>query len=584
MSVHMGKTPPHQNCKKTSRQKTPTFKPSATTQFPECTNCLASSEDGRYLGLGHSQGFSIWCASSLIAVAEWLHETVEITFIQITRMAETTYVLGTIDDMGVARVFAYHNEDIHLLCVLNIMENVNKRSICLMYEMSEGGDYAAASISCNGAVWLEVYSFPSDVWQKELEMALLQEQDSSGDVDLKWSPASMVFKITPSKMPADGPLEDFFAHCLALDTHISSRHQQEEQASNADTGKIKAASERRCTHHFLLPCGRFIGESRAKPQSVGFPVALCVWWSGSQNLLQYLLQKAPKKKSDVEPVPDELWPNANEILCSAVSRSTRYVALGLDNGVVCVWDRQSGSPLSVVSVSAADSAFLRIQFVDNSPLSADDSHSSFTEKVQILVLCKSGAIHTVTTGRETQSCTMQLTDLLRTKHSGDLPTVVTSVQFLQNLLFVLQRNGKMFLLDVINNTPVCLLVPLSTHPIASPCNPVYALNAKQKTLFIKGLHVSAHDLMRSCSVPSPGESQSQLLVFRFGESDVIKQYIISPRQQTPSYVTREETCDLYLQQRALSLDERRKAQKQTWNQLKETEVAVKRRHSRSTTS
>lgn len=108
----------------------------------------------------------------------------------------------------------------------------------------------------------------------------------------------------------------------------------------------------------------------------GLPVAVCVWWRGSRNLTQYLLQKVPNINPGrifmkmnlqdvhshiimgliafcfglsvfeaVEAVPDLLWPNAKEILCSSVSRCTRYIALGLDDGLVCVWDRQSGEQL-----------------------------------------------------------------------------------------------------------------------------------------------------------------------------------------------------------------------------------------------
>lgn len=47
-------------------------------------------------------------------------------------------------------------------------------------------------------------------------------------------------------------------------------------------------------------------------------------------------------EADVEPMPDVLWPNAKKILCSALSRCTRYIALGLVDALVCVWDRQSG--------------------------------------------------------------------------------------------------------------------------------------------------------------------------------------------------------------------------------------------------
>lgn len=66
----------------------------------------------------------------------------------------------------------------------------------------------------------------------------------------------------------------------------------------------------------------------------------------------------------------------------------------------------SGSPLSVVIISAAAGALSRMQFVDYWPQTfpAADVH--------LLVMCKSGAIHTVTTGRGTQPCTMLLAERL----------------------------------------------------------------------------------------------------------------------------------------------------------------------------
>lgn len=130
-------------------------------------------------------------------------------------------------------------------------------------------------------------------------------------------------------------------------------------------------------------------------------------------------------------------------------------------------DSPSGSPLSVVLVSATDSAFFRMQFIDHWPVSADDSQTFAAAKVHLLVSCKSGAIHTVTTERGTRSCTMQLTDrlpefdifpylmytsnffqsnevqnifthyflyLYRPKDCRALPTVTVPVQFLQNLV------------------------------------------------------------------------------------------------------------------------------------------------------
>ncbi|XP_010789966.1 WD repeat-containing protein 93 isoform X2 [Notothenia coriiceps] len=528
----------------TSIKKTPMLEISRATELPESTLCVACSADGRFLGLGHSRGFSVWCASSLLCAAEWLQDGLEMTYIQITRMAEKAYLLGTVDDMGVARVFAYHCESIHLLSVINTMENINKRSICLTFELSEGGHYGAASISCNSDVWLEVYHFPSDAWLKELEMEPSQNQDpdSSADVEVKWSPLAAVIKIQPPKTPAgtelDGPLQvlqknDFLTHCLALDKDMGSS-QWDEQPFDKEAGKINE-SLRLCTHHFLLPCGQLPGDSHAKDQPA-LPVSVCVWWSSSHNLFHYLLRKSPKNKTDVEPMLDVLWPNAKEILCSAVSRCTRFIALGLDDALVCVWDRQSGSPLSVVPVSAADSAFSRMQFVDVRPESADDSQTAAT--VCLSVLCKSGTVHAVTSGRGAPSCTAQLNE--RPKDSGDIPTVIAPVPFLQSMTF----------------------------QISTPCSPVYALNTKLQTLVIQGEQES------SCSAGR----QSQLFSFTFGEHGIMEQYIIShPDSQRQN--TLEEACNIYLLQRALSVDERSKAIAHTWKQLQDTAELEQQRHS-----
>jgi len=52
-------------------------------------------------------------------------------------------------------------------------------------------------------------------------------------------------------------------------------------------------------------------------------------------------------ESDSEPRPDVLWPNSQEILCSAVSACTRFIALGLDGQLVTIWDRRFGKFPSV---------------------------------------------------------------------------------------------------------------------------------------------------------------------------------------------------------------------------------------------
>ncbi|XP_047220025.1 WD repeat-containing protein 93 isoform X1 [Girardinichthys multiradiatus] len=550
------------------------LEPTDEKQLPKSTNCLTCTEDGRFLGLGHTLGLSVWCASSFTRVAKWLQPQLEITFIQMTRMAEMTYLLGTIDDMGVSRVFGLHSDVIHLLSVINTMqEDINVRSIFVTFDLHESGHYGAASVSCNGAVWLEIYQFPVEAWLREVEMVSAQQKDGnlSGGSDVKWSLVTLLMKISPPTVPT-GKASDFLTHCMALDIIQSSSHQKEQSSFSSDAGKTKMThgKPRSGTQHFLLPCDWSTGDSKARP--AGLPVAVAVWWSGSHNLLQYLLQKASSTKPDVTSLPEMLWPNAKEILCSAVSRCTCYIALGLEDALVCIWDRRSGAPLSSVLLPEETSALSRIQFVDNWSASAQDCQIVAAKPVSVLVLYKNGAIYTVTAGQGMQSCTMLLTE--RPKDSRDLPTFTKTVPFLQDVWLVVQRSGKIILKDVLNSATVCHLTLPTSYQIASPYNPVYALNAKQQVLFIRG------DRKTSCNDLLKKRSQSQLFVFQFDQSDIIKPHIVShldpPRQQTTlCHGSMEEICNLCLEQRMHSVDERNKALVQTWGKLQETAVRMR---------
>ncbi|KAF3832398.1 hypothetical protein F7725_026063 [Dissostichus mawsoni] len=131
----------------------------------------------------------------------------------------------------------------------------------------------------------------------------------------------------------------------------------------------------------------------------------------------------------------------------------------------------------------------------------------------------------------------------RPKDSGDIPTVIASVPFLQSM-------------------------------ISTPCSPVYALNTKQQTLVIQGEQES------SCSAGR----QSQLFSFTLGEPGIMEQYIISYPDSQRQQNTLEEACNIYLRQRALSVDERNKAIAHTWKQLQDTAELEQQRHSRAAAS
>ncbi|XP_054626874.1 WD repeat-containing protein 93 isoform X2 [Dunckerocampus dactyliophorus] len=502
-------------------------------QLPKHTNCLSCSDDGKYLSIGHAGGLSVWCSSTLTCEAKWLQDCLEITCIHMTTTSETSYLLASIDDMGVARIFLYNLESIYLFSVINTLEDINKRNICLNFEISEGGDYGAVTMKCNSDIWLDIYYFPVEDWLRELK-------DPKLSANMKWSLAARVNKIIPSAATM-ADFSNMLTHCLVLDeTNESPSY---------------------CTYHFLLKCDHC---------HAGCPVNVCFWWSGSYNLLYHNLSKTPKSKQDPEPQPSVLWPNAAEILCSAISRCTRFIVLGLSNSLVCVWDRLAGAPLSVCTLST-DSAFLRLQFVEYWPACADITQTLTAGEIHLMVVCKSGAFYVMNTRRGAAALTLRLSQ--RPEDSGDLLTVTASVAFLKGLSLVVHRNGKMFLQDVVNRATVCALIPPTSHLLATPCNPVYTLNVKQHILFMQG---DKEPTLSSSSIKS--NRQSQLLVLRFDEHDVIKPYVVShlqsPWQQKTS-VTGEEACKKYLQERALSMDERHKAITQTWKRLQETGAYVK---------
>ncbi|KAM9826232.1 WD repeat-containing protein 93 isoform 2-T3 [Syngnathus typhle] len=505
-------------------------------QLPENTNCLACSDDSAYLSLGHSGGFSLWSASTLSREAEWLQERVEMTSIHMTCASEKAYLLATIDDMGVARVFLYNLEGIYSFSVINMLDDINKRSVCLHFELSKGSEYGSIIMRCNNEIWLEIYYFPVHDWLRELK-------DPKISANLKWSPAVRVNRVNASTANAT-EVPNFLSYFLVLDeTNEPPRH---------------------CTTHFLLRCGHSDEKTKAKP---GSPLSLCFWWTGSYNLLYLMLSKTAKAKHDPEPPPLVLWPNWAEIICSAVSRCTRFIALGLSNDLLCVWDRLSGSPLSISRVSS-EGALLRLHFVEYWPACSDTTPTLTAGEVHLVTLYESGAVHVVSASQGAATNTGQLSP--RPKDSGDQPTVIASVPFLQGLSLVVCRNGEMFLQDVVNRATVCVLSFPAHHQLASPSNPIYSLNINQRILFIRADQEPTSSVS---SLDDPTQSQSHsLLMLRFDEHDAIKPYVVShpesPWQQESNVLIGEAACNLYLEQRTLSMDERHKAITQTWKRLR----------------
>ncbi|MFT7806728.1 WD repeat-containing protein 93 isoform X1 [Arapaima gigas] len=567
------------------------------TQLPSRTNCLTCTDDGKYIFLGHLNGLSVICTSSHVPVATWEEESVELTSIHSASLGVIAYLIATVDDMGVARLFAFYPDLLCFIKLINDTVDINQRNICTKFEISKGGNFGAVIIECNGASWLEIYRFPGDSWLRELEVlqasSLKQVPNISGLGDkmdhalgVKFSLIVLVLKVKQPKALSGTSLKSPFEVLQKTGNgtvigsgqhHMIGIKQWEEQNAvhkyvGTSTHEAKMPGERpsQCTFHFLLP-GVLSPFPGGKIPQAGIPVAVCVWWSGNHNLFQYVLNRTLKFKfkPDSEAKAEVVWPNAQQILCSAISRCTKYIALGLADGLITIWDRHLGLPWSVLAVSS-DSDFSRMLFTDNMPICAKDStllQDPFHPKIHVLVTCRSGACHIVTAGRGVDSHVTKLRE--RPADSESFPSAVVPV--LQKLVLFMCRGGRIVLQDITDSTVVCTFVLPSSHLLATPWNPVFALDPVNQSLFVRGdKKICGNEAIRRA------EADSWLFVFRLHQYSVLRPY--AETHETPrgwhSSTSLEDMCNLYLQERSTTLEDRNKAMTETWYKLQQHAIRV----------
>ncbi|KAG9330488.1 hypothetical protein JZ751_024213 [Albula glossodonta] len=157
-------------------------------------------------------------------------------------------------------------------------------------------------------------------------------------------------------------------------------------------------------------------------------------------------------------------------------------------------------------------------FLDQ-PVVAGDPFCS--QKVCVLVTCKSGAHHLITASRYRSSEVTKVTE----------------------------RSGDLVLQDLCDGAEVCSLVLPASHFLACPWNPVWALEPAEQTLFIRGDERTYADEPQESGHPA-----SSLFVFRLRESSVSNRFCqpasaAVPMPRGTGYASLEETCNVYLQQR-----------------------------------
>ncbi|XP_065145196.1 WD repeat-containing protein 93 [Paramisgurnus dabryanus] len=566
--------------------KVPVLSPSKEYTLPGRTNAIVCSDDGLYLFLGHAHGLSVISTSTLTCVRTWTDERVELTSISCASLENCTHLLCTVDDMGIARLFVHRTENIYFIKVLNETDDINQRHICTKFEVSKRGDFGAAVMTSSGSVWLDVYRFPKELWLKELEIK--QTTHTHTPTEVKLSPIVLLMKIKPPEIPAGTSLKSPFEVLQKTgdgtiigsgQNHMISSFQWENQevafqkmfAKYLSTYPMTQSQQKpdgpsNCTFHFLLHEGLCPLPGGAK-STRDFPIVLCLWWSGSNNLLQYLLVKTAKEKTDVEPRPDILWPNSQEILCSAVSACTRFIVLGLVSQLVTVWDRRFVCPYANI-VIPGDSPLCRLKLILRNPeqLQVAPLHlGPFLPKLQFLVMCRSGACYSVTTRHGGHS---QIVEFI--KRPGDpasFATVVEPVPFLKSLALLMQRNGQVSVWEMDDAAPVFLINLPQTHLLGPVWEPVHVLDPVQQNLYIRGDRKTSLEAVMDKEV-----GDGTLFLYSFSQCSVLDLYRI-PLPAAIEKETRdtlsglEEACNLYIQERFDSLEERNRNFAIQWEQL-----------------
>ncbi|CAH1797468.1 unnamed protein product [Owenia fusiformis] len=160
-----------------SKVKAPRFECAVQMQLHGKSTVLKSTADGKYLFVGLTDGVAALDASSNTTIAQWEVEGVEISSLHISKPTDECYLLSTVDDMGIARMFIFHNDRLYLQHALNEKESNNK-VIAVKCEASAGGEYIALALEnpTAGEAWIEVFRVPRDSILKELQSLTEKQQ------------------------------------------------------------------------------------------------------------------------------------------------------------------------------------------------------------------------------------------------------------------------------------------------------------------------------------------------------------------------------------------------------------------------
>ncbi|XP_026565527.1 WD repeat-containing protein 93 [Pseudonaja textilis] len=587
-------------------------------------NCLSASEG--YIFIGHSTGISVFSSTTCENLCTWEVTKLEICTIQLAVFCGTSHLLGTVDEMGFARLFLFVRENLLHIKSINEMEDISKRNICMALELSPESDYAGFLLQGSSETWLEIYRLPKDAWQKETEhlhaialpgsgsvkdMGLnqlpvqekLPEKSMHKNVDIqvtedldlqqllskiesKLLPPVLLLKVRPPKplsastfrSPFEALMKSDEGHVIGMGYNTLIRDCQVEWLQELFNSKFqqyleieddlesKEETPSCAKFHFHLPGRTFQTGTELKTET-DTPVAFSVHWSNSHNLCFYFLSRPPKEKPDSDPKPDIIWPCAAPIVYSTLSSCASYFAFVCEDKAITLWDTSVGFPLCAMilpeNYTARNIQFMPRLLPSREKISCCSKDPAHT-MVQLLVLSTDGSLYLLTSG--TKEFKSKLLGI-RPEVPDQTISAVATIPTLPDAVLIFFWIGVINLMDTTTDEIICRFMMAPSYKVASPWQPVFSMDTNGRWLAIQG-------------ESKVGKAEMEtIFIYDFSTYSFMETFA-AKAQNLPAAspeLTWDRRCDLFLNNNLQRLSTISQQMPECWSQLQEYAATLKRK-------
>ncbi|XP_034987792.2 WD repeat-containing protein 93 isoform X2 [Zootoca vivipara] len=531
----------------------PKYPPSSEFQVEGRANCMVAA--GEFIFIGFSMGLSVFSIPTYEKptyekVCAWEAASLEICAIKVSNFGSSSYLIGSVDELGIARLFYFFKENLLSIKVINEVEDISKRNTCVALELSRGADYAGFLLQGNSEAWLEVYRLPKDSWLKETEnaqnaaltvpanikdmkvnQANLPEKAAveadkknkkTSDIpglgaeevdpqvllsrlESRLIPPVLLLKIRSPKPFAPSTFKHPYEALMKSDdgsviglgyNHMLKESQWERQEAIFNStfqqyleteDELEIKEEKPSNAMFHFHLpGRTLPVGTEFRAEPDMPIALSIHWSRSHNLCFYLLSRPPKEKIDSDPKPDMVWPCASPLMYSAVTPCSSYLAFACEDGTVTVWEKSVGFPLSVTVLPDDRYVIRSIQFMPCAPSPCEKVPGSS----EVLASTKVKLLVLCTDGSLhliTSGAKEFDTQLLGPEIPNQTITAIATISSLPDTVLMFFWDGTVILMDTTTEDYISQFIMPPSYKVATSWQPVFSVDTQGQYLLLQGV-------------------------------------------------------------------------------------------------